>query len=225
MTKWPLLAAALLLTACASGPPAFLPSAGPQADRLRADCAAFFPHGVTHWVHRIDARVSGRTTVMIGVIQVDTDARTLHCVLMTVEGLVLFEARQNNRLSILRAVPPFDGTAFAAGLMSDVALMLLPPPPDAVITGATPDGEPLCRWQDGDAGFTDLIRHADGQRTLNRYRKGKLIRTLTADSATPPTHLTLTARDGGGYSLTLTLISTESAANSPAGVTTTGDAS
>lgn len=228
MTGWRLLAAAFLLVSCASGPPPFAPVGGPETGRVRSDCAAFFPEGVTRFVHRIEARLSGRTTVMIGVTQVDAPHRSLHCVLMTVEGLVLFEGRQNGELSILRSVAPFDNAAFAAGMMADVALMFLPPEPAAPTPGTTPQGEPFCRWQDGDTHVTDLIHHADGCRTLNRYRKGTLIRTLAADSVTPPGRMTLTAHDGPGYALTLTLISTESAADSPpapADAKATGDAS
>ena len=90
--KWLLAGMLLLMGACAQ-----LPTIEPmEANRIPAiemDCRSHFPQGRWQLVHTIRARFyGGRQATFTGVVVLSTHNESIHCVLMTLEGMVLFEA-------------------------------------------------------------------------------------------------------------------------------------
>jgi hypothetical protein len=199
------------------------PPAGKTRECRSADLAALFPSGRWRFVHSIEATLpGGHRTVLIGVTEVSSRQRTLHCVLMSIEGLVLFDGRMDGKIRVDRAIPPFDSRTFARGLMGDVALMLLSPPGAPVESGSLETGEPVCRYQATEPGggvlTTDVIREGKGRWSVNQYEGGRLHRSLRARTKTGIAHgpvpvfpekWELTAPGPGGYCLHLKLLEAE----------------
>lgn len=160
----------LLLAACARQPTHVPPEVAPVVgDTLNASCLAVFPRGRWQLVHQLEfssaKRFSGR---LIGVTVLT--AGGLHCALVSVEGVTLFEARADHAqtLEVLRAVPPFDRPAFAAGLLADLQL-LFQPPPGTLQPGRLPDGRGVCRSHAGDGRVVDILPPVDGRWQIREY--------------------------------------------------------
>ncbi len=217
-----LLFLCLCLVSCAAGVPRIVapPATGQTAAGRKPDLAPLFPSGTWRFVHSIEATLpGGRKTVLMGVTEVSSTQRTLHCVLMSIEGLVLFDGRKGRTIRVDRAVPPFNSGKFAQGLMADVSLMLLSPPGTPVETGTLENGQPVYRYRtrtpDGKPLITDVIRQGKHRWTINQYEAGRLRRHLRAlvgrgatagTTATVPEKWELTVPGPRGYDLRLTLL-------------------
>jgi hypothetical protein len=180
-------------------------------------CRLPFPHGKWEFVHSIQAALSGAPKVtLIGVTALDSRTGAVACALMTVEGMVLFDARYDGEIHVGRAVPPFDSTAFARGLINDIRFMFLPPDGRPVASGRSEDGAFICRYGTTDAMTVDIVIHGDRGWGIRQYDgDDRLIRSLTTDSHNPgaaqagtpiPARLKLTASGPAEYALTLDLI-------------------
>ena len=146
-------------------------------------CQALFPQKPIKVVHRIEGDFKGgRKSSLLGVTKTGPNPGDIETVLVTVEGMVLFEAsRINGRLNIKRGLPPFDSEGFAAGLLSDVELMLLPPRGEAVAAGLDPGGRQLCRWRTAKGELLDVKINPDGGWYVFLYDAGgRLIREVEA---------------------------------------------
>ncbi|GAB6907702.1 conserved exported hypothetical protein [Desulfosarcina cetonica] len=203
---------ALLFCLCLTTACARLPKLSPLAGPPPA-CASFFARDGWQFVHIIEATPPGRSAMtLMGVVQLTPP--DLHCALMTLEGLVLFEARWDGRMTVLRALPPFDNKGFAQGLVDDIRLIFLTPPVSRQSVGRLDDGRPVCRYRLADGETRDLVQTADGGWEMRCYRPGRgLTKTLTTDalptdrSRMPvPAHMQLKTHGMLGYNLTLTLV-------------------
>jgi hypothetical protein len=214
-----LLAAWLLLAACLAISCATLGHL--QRDKCppaKTPCLAVFPHAAWRALHEIDVTAPfGKKTTLLGLTIGDPAARRLRAVLMTVEGLTLFDAVAGPEgVKIFRALPPFDAAAFSAGLLADVQAVFLPPPGALLEEGCLPDGRAACRFRTAAAGVAEIDDAPDGGRTLRIFCKGhRLIKEI--DFAPPgkdgfsPT-VAVKTRGALGYSLGLRLLEAESAA-------------
>jgi hypothetical protein len=131
-----------------------LPGAPEDVDR----CVALFPSGPWECVHTIEAVIQGgMSSSLLGITTGDPAGRTLHTVLLTPEGFILFEAEQrDNKISVLKALAPFDSPAFARGLMEDVSFLFLVPEAAPSKWGRTTDGTVLCRWESPDSSRKEI---------------------------------------------------------------------
>jgi len=187
-----------------------------QSGQILQRCGQVFPLGDWQFVHSIEFNRGGRGgSSVIGVTTMR--GRTLHCVLMTVEGLVLFEAElDQEELETSRAIPPFDNPEFARGLMRDVQTIFLPPPGKQTETGRLEGGEFVCRYHMDNAQITDVIVAEDNGFRINVYDSDlSCTRAIVAGAGTPeatgmvPETLELTASGLSSYTLKMTLISAD----------------
>ncbi len=197
----------LLALCLAAGPYgcANLPALAPAGDA--SFCPAIFLQGRWQVVHAIEATYPNASRgLLVGVTQLSSSEQTLDCTLMTVEGLVLFEALDAGNLEIRRALPPFDRPGFAAGLLADVRLVLLAPAGEAT-SGRTSDGRTVCRYAGRQ--ITDISADPGGWRLERFDAAGRLRRTaiLRTSTGSLPQHITLQAHGPAGYRLNLKLIS------------------
>ena len=208
---------ALLSGACARLP-VIQPLAVENEQALFRRCEDVFPRGKWQFVHAIEAALSGGRSVVLGVSTISSGDRHAHSLIMTVEGLVLFEADGGRRLRIERAVPPFDSKDFARGLMDDIGFIFFVPPGPVTARGRLRDGAPVCRYNAGDGGVVDIVPTSPDSWELRQYDpEGRLIRRLTAAEAGDihgqriPRRLALEARPAGGkeYRLKLKLVDAE----------------
>ncbi|MDL2268742.1 hypothetical protein LJC71_02385 [Desulfosarcina sp. OttesenSCG-928-A07] len=180
--------------------------------------------GSWQFVHIVEATPPGyKTVTLMGVVQIHETLQELHCALLSLEGLVLFEAHwKDGETTVLRALPPFDKPGFTDGLMADLGFIFLAPEITSQVFGRMDDGTPVCRYELADGEIRDMMAFLDGGWKLMRYAKGsRLVQTLMADgpsdsdpAAPMPRHLSLITHGLLGYRLTLTLVSADALSSS-----------
>lgn len=165
-------------------------------------------------VHSIEATLpGGKTGMVVGVTVFDPVAGTIHSVIMTIEGFVLFEARyEKGELRVDRAVPPFDGGPFATHIMEDVRLIFLAPEGRLADAGLLEDGSSICRYYENQDRIVDVVVHQDDTWEIETYRAShERLRKIRAFSVHDgiPGMLELTGFESRNYSLRLKLIIAE----------------
>jgi len=207
------LAVLMVLAGCAATrPPDRLPELAPVAvEDLRERCLAVYPAGEWQFVHGISFSLPDQTGGT--VLGVTTLAHgEIASALLTVEGLVLFEAREREgeELTVLRALPPFDKPDFAQGLVEDVRAIFRPPAVEPVL-GKTEDGL-VCRFVEAGGRVTDLRLGEEGCLRLSTFRDGMLQRQVTGVAcrglgpAPIPERLQMRGLGAAPYTLDLTLL-------------------
>lgn len=203
----------LLCSACARLPAIHPPTGGSPGQHTPSDCLGIYPQGDWQFVHIIQAiPPNDQQYTMTGVVRMSSEQRTLHCVLLTLEGLVLFEARIDDKdVSVLRALPPFDAPGFARGLVDDLMLIFLPPDNPPEIWGNMADGIFACRFSEDSDGTRDVVLPPAGPWEVRRYsHRGGLQKTLKADNnRSIPDRMILKTHGVLGYDLVLTLVEAE----------------
>lgn len=154
-------------TACSSLPD--IQPTGPAPSPVHGFCRDAFPRRAWRMVHSIRTQwPGGRQGVMIGVVSLRPAEDTVECALLSIEGLRLFEARDDGRLTVRRALPPFDRPVLAEGMMQDIRLLFFPPPGPPLASGQLPTGEPVCRYHLAD-GTEDIMQTTSGKIVIARY--------------------------------------------------------
>ena len=223
-----LISAAMLLSSC-STLPEIAPVKPSEASVIRQQCLALFPQGKWQFVHSVEASMpGGRQTTMIGVIRISSADKTIHCVMMTIEGLVLFDGVfDGQKVIINRGVPPFDSPAFAKGMIDDIRLIFFHPQsfqnqsfqtqtPDVDI-GTSEDGALICRFHTGKDITQDLLIRPNGSWMIRQYHGKQLKRTVHAyinkdkvlRKKRDPMKIKLSAHGSSGYSLLLKRIESQ----------------
>ena len=211
-----LLSIGCVLISCST-----LPSLKPVDRAARTDlpqtCRRLFPNGKWQFVHSIEAVMpGGHRGLVMGVTVISSRDKSAHCVLMTIEGLVVFDARYDKQLVINRAVAPFDNEGFAAGLISDIQLIFFMPQGPLAEIGNDPNDASVCRYQNPDGRIVDLVINADHSWHIRHYNaQQRLSRTVDAFFTKPksdgngpdfPDRLELRAHDAAGYTLIMDLV-------------------
>jgi hypothetical protein len=202
-----LLVLHLLILSCA-GVPRLTPSLTGGRKSPASPCAT--PFLVKGWrlIHSISGTFpGGGGTTMIGVTEARPEKGSIHCVLMSVEGLVLCDAVYDGKLTITRGIGPFSSPDMVMGMVRDIRLMLFAPAGAPAETG-TVAGARTCRYRSGDD-VTDVSPGPDGSVDLVFYSGGRRSRTarfsrLRGDGL--PGRVELEARGAVGYTLLLDLI-------------------
>ena len=210
------LCALCLIISCSSLPKVFPPD-GSAMPEPQQDCRHVFPNGKWQFLHAIEATVpGGEKRLVMGVTVISSNDRTTQCVIMTIEGLVVFDARYDQGLVINRGVPPFDSEDFARGLINDIRLMFFMPDGPLIESGILKDESSVCRHQNPDGQIVDVITHTDKSWELRQYSKQfRLTRKVNAffgkraghsDQPGIPDRLELTAHGFPGYALAMDLV-------------------
>jgi len=212
--------------------PAIKPVDVRQKTDIEDKCSRFFPETPRQFVHSIEASMpGGKKAFMIGITRIFPEKRKIHCVMMTIEGLVLFDAVYDKDLEIRRGISPFDSLDFARGLMDDIGFIFFKP--DLFLeAGLLENSLKVCRYKSDLDRIIDIVINGCGNRGLNsppckealpfltmrQYRKLKLARTVNAyyninsessGNMDFPSELELISHTFPGYSLKLKLVETE----------------
>ena len=206
--RYLVLAALLSLFGCASGlawSPLASQGSGPE------DCLKCFPEGAFEVTHTIEGTFrGGRRIDMIGVSRVNGHGRGFRSVLMTPEGMVLFDgARTSQETLVYRALPPFDAQDFSSALLTDVELMLFPPKGNYLESGITRDGRRVCRWRNENGDLVEMTVNSDAWEEDIFKAGGGLVRRLKAEGEREPGFyktVVITAPGPAGYTLKLHLL-------------------
>ena len=130
-----------------------------SASRYRpARCDIPFVTENRQFIHAISSTLpGGGHSLVTGITTVFPDKRSIHVVIMTLEGLVLFEGViEKDRIDIRRSVPPFSSKQFATGLMHDVRLVFLKPAGLPVMIGSSGRHGFVCRYRNPDESVIDV---------------------------------------------------------------------
>jgi len=208
-----------LLVSCAVLPAIHEPSSERAGKSIT--CPSPFLLEKTRLIHAIEVRMAGKPkTALIGVTLVDPVSRTFSCAMMSTEGMVLFEASSgSDGVKVVRALPPFDTTAFANNMMDDIELIFLTPVGLLTRKGVFTEGETVCRRHKEQGGWVDVLAGRDGHIQIRRYSEfGALQRTVKLDGNARNAYavIELQAIDFVNYTLIMTLIESEVVGDIPA---------
>lgn len=196
----------LLLAGCAHLPTLQPVDAARQA-RLANRCRSIFPDGRWQLVHTIHARFrNGRQAAMTGVILLSSADASIHCVLLSLEGFVFFDAQDDGELIINRAVGPFDSPDVARGVLRDIRLMFVAPDGDRAACGRFDGDAHGCRYDSDPNRIIDVFGGGDGRWHIRQHTPPRTIIAEAVDPRGIASRLTLDAHGDATYSLTLQLI-------------------
>ncbi len=216
MKGWCVLFLVLMLPVACAQLPAIQPDRGslPFSD---ATCDHVFPRGDWQFLHAIEATPpTGSKQTLLGLSQLSSTLKAGNFVIMTLEGMVLFEAHVEGTIHINRAIPPFDKPGMAKGIIDDLRLIFFRPDPSPSITGTGDNGYRVCRFTLPEGGAQDIEIRNNADWTVRRYnRNNRIDRTVRAIPARGrsvygiPNQIILDAPGPVGYRLRITLIEAE----------------
>lgn len=176
-------------------------------------CHLPFHSAPYRFIHAIEVEMSGRGAgTVVGVTVFDPATASIHSVIMTIEGFVLFDAQHEKEIRVNRAVPPFDKEQFAGRLMEDVKLIFLAPQGKLSDAGMREDGSVVCRYSVNSGIVEDVIIHTDDSWKIRTYSENhELLRQVKAYPVRDgvPDRIELNSFGFREYSLRMKLISAE----------------
>lgn len=176
-----------LWAGCRSLPPA--PPLTPAAREAPADAAAPFLTSPWRLAHRIESHwPGGAKAYMLGVVTLDPQGGDMACAVLTLEGLLLFQATDDgDRLQVSRALPPFDKPELGERMIADIRMVFLAPSSPPVAVGRDPAGR-LTRRYAGPSGLVDVaVEPAPDAFEIRRYNADEhLIRRVRLATCRPP---------------------------------------
>jgi len=189
------------------------------------DCpVSMFPHGDWQLLHAIEATgPGGGKQTLLGLSQISSHTRSAQCVMMTLEGMVLFQADfDDGALMVHRAVSPFDRPGMAEGIVEDLRMMFFRPGRPHRQAGRLPNGMRVCRYPLPDGGTQDIATENETHWVIHRYdRRHRLIRTVRPISDQGwsehgmPRQVILEAHGLAGYRLRMSLVEAEPLTRQP----------
>ena len=208
----PLLILTVFLFSCQTLPLINAPVS--PADEKALTCPSPFLKEKYRLVHTIETRMAGDTqSAIIGVTLADPSTRFVSCAIMTVEGMVLFEAESGpGALKVNRALPPFDSMDFAKNMIEDIKLIFFAPEGQIQKKGNLPDGATTCRYHEENGDWIDVITDKSEGKAIKRYSSvGSLKRHVKFNKTAGNIYqsIELQANETFNYSLLMTLIEAE----------------
>jgi hypothetical protein len=211
-----LLSAWGLILACSSLPQV-VPAGGSADPQPAQACRGPFPDGDWQLLHSIEATLpGGKKGFLMGLTVISSTNRTARCVIMTLEGFVVFDALYDKKISIKRAIAPFDSEEFANGVMEDINLIFFKPSGSIITSGFLENGAAVCRYQKPDGRMVDIIRRKAHNWGIRQYLTDySLVRTVKFLSVEKPDiagrkgisdKIELNAHGSPGYALVMDLV-------------------
>ena len=160
----------------------------------------------------------GGTASVIGITDISSDIDTIRCVIVSIEGLVLFDGVYDGEVFINRGIQPFDSKEFAKGLMNDIRMVFFRPAGELTGAGILSNGSHVCRYRHDAMTIVDVIIDPNNDWEIRQYRDGNLSRsvkaylnekTIDGVQKTFPGRIELSVKEDPGYALTLRLIRAE----------------
>jgi hypothetical protein len=205
-----------LILSCSSLPQVY-PAGDSTVPQPEQVCGGPFPDGEWQLLHSIEATLpGGKKGFLMGLTVISSTKRTARCVIMTLEGFVVFDAVYDKKISINRAIAPFDSEDFADGLMADIDLIFFKPAGTIMTSGILKNGAAVCRYQKPDGRLVDIISRAAHNWEIRQYLPDyRLVRTVKCISAGEPgsagrkgiaDKIELKAHGSPGYALAMELV-------------------
>jgi hypothetical protein len=211
-----LLILILFLTSCQTLP--VINSSIPQTSENIITCPSPFLKEKYRLIHAIEVNMAGETRgAIIGVTVADPFTHLVSCAIMTVEGIVLFEAESGaGSLKVMRALPPFDSDDFAKNIIDDIKLIFFAPVGKIQNKGKLPDGSTACRYREENGDWVDVFTNTTEKIEIKRYSSsGSLKRHVKLNKTSKNIYqcIELQANELFDYSLIMTLIEAQPTEN------------
>lgn len=148
-----------------------------------AGCIACFSQHEFTVVHRVDYLYKKDSKIsFIGVTKANPLKYSYRSILLTVEGMIVFDAEMSGGdLTVHHVAPSIDSTEFIKGLLDDVAFIFFSPHGDPLWTDKSLQGETTCCWLAPEGGAIKMTVRDKGGWTINNYSKnGKLLKEVRA---------------------------------------------
>ena len=180
--KFFLFAIFIIISTSCCGLPQIQTAPAFRYDPIQCGCQSLFPNHRIQFVHSITFILpNGDIHVAIGITTVSPETETIHCAIMTIEGMVLFEAEYNQKIIIHRCIPPFDSIEFAQNILDDIRLALFKPTGRLINAGSLTPHSDICRYKQPDGMTVDVITHQNGNWEIHQYNTYcKQIKTIKA---------------------------------------------
>ncbi len=214
-----LLLITLMLTISCGSLPELEPGNLSIISDIHERCSIPFLDDKWQLIHSIEATMpDGKKGFVVGITVIAPQTGTIHCVIMTIEGLVVFDAQYDQKVVINRGIPPFDSVDFAKDLMNNIKLVFLEPDGQLIESGMLNNGSYVCRYRNNDGTIVDVIINQDNTWIIRQYNnRSCLTRTIRAYSRRKPSvnqkmipgRLELTSHGPAEHSLVLELIKAE----------------
>jgi len=208
----PLLLLLLTVNACTGLKP-LIPLDPARKNTVLENCRRPFLPGSYRLIHALERVMpDGAKETAIGILSADPRTQGFRTALMTIEGWVLFDAEAGETLTVHRAVPPFDATAFAQALVEDIRLAFFAPGEEFTVWGEGEGGARTCRFERADGRLVEVMMPREGAMEIRLYGTGRgiLKRVTMVSPQRPGLAETLTIRGGWPpYTLRLRLLESE----------------
>ena len=215
-----LLPIILVLTISCSSLPRLDPGDPSIVPDIHKRCSIPFLNDKWQLIHSIEATMpDGKKGFGVGITVISPRTGTIHCVIMTIEGLVVFDAQYDQKVVINRGIPPFDSVDFAKDLINDIKLIFFKPDGELIESGMLDNGSYVCRYRNNNGTIVDVIINENNTWIIRQYNnRSYLTRTIRAYSRKKlsvnqkimiPGRLELTSHGPVEHSLVLELIKAE----------------
>ena len=206
-----LLTALALFLSCSSLPQVY-PAGDSAEPPLGRTCRGPYPDDDWQLLHSIEATLpGGKKGFLMGLTVISPSNRTARCVIMTLEGFVIFDALYDKKITVNRAIAPFDSAVFANGLIEDINLIFFKPSGSITTSGFLKSGAAVCRYQKPDGRLVDIISQGKHNWEIRQYLPDNhLARTVKrmylADPKGIADKIELKAHGTPGYALIMDLV-------------------
>lgn len=194
-----------------------LKQAVPSIKPTEQTCLSPFAKNEIQFVHGLDITLPGNDTIaVIGVTTLIPEQQEFESVLMTIEGLVIFHAKESSQeREIIRKVDAFDSEALVDGLMKDIRLIFLKPDGSLEAVGSHDTALSVCRFQMSDESTVDVINpDKSGWKIIKYSPSGSITKSISTTGLTKaenlhqsfPEQMILTGHGVMGYTIDMKLI-------------------
>jgi hypothetical protein len=166
-----------LCLGCGAARTRIIPLTGAEARQTALGCERVFPHGAFEATHVVEASIPfSDDTSLIGVVAGEANHKQFRSLLLTQEGIVVFDAvRRGTVIEVVRALPPIDPEGFGRAMTDDVKQILFLPDGSDPEVGRTEQGTAVCRWTNG-AEQIEVQLTGPHEARIARYRQGSVVR-------------------------------------------------
>lgn len=139
-------------------------------------CTQLFPRGGFEATSVVEASIPfSDDASLIAVVTSPPDQSEFRSVIMSQEGVVLFDAiRRGAEIQVQRALPPLDPQGFGRQMTDDIRLVSFRPRGEPAV-GLTEQGAAICRWVDGER-TVDVTLIGPTTAKLAEIRAGHVVR-------------------------------------------------
>lgn len=137
----------LFFVGCGAAATKIFPTRDDQALRTSAACERLFPRAGFELSSVVEASIPfSDDASLLAVVTAPADQHEFRSVLLTQDGVVIFDAvRRGDHIDVKRALPSLNAASFGRKMTDDIRLLVMRPRGTLREVGTTDAGKPICR--------------------------------------------------------------------------------